>query len=199
MDNERPDELSHSGVKRRSGRYPYGSGDVPYQHEPWFEGFGEGGVSSSPYAQELWYNNFDYGGTKSYQRAPWFCDEVLKLKKQGLSEKDICKKLTPKDAPIDKKTGKPKEMSINELRSRVTVSRNAKQQSLISQAEKLKATGMSNTAIAIEMFNDASKESTVRNLLDPSAREKADVTFKTMNMLKDEVGKKEFIETYKKI
>ena len=194
MDNERPDEVFHYGTKRESGRYPYGSGDVPYQHEPWFEGFGEGGVSSSPYAQELWYNNFDYGGTKSYQRAPWFCDEVLKLKKQGLSEKDICKKLTPKDAPIDKKTGKPKEMSINELRSRVTVSRNAKQQSLISQAEKLKATGMSNTAIATEMFGDASKESTVRNLLDPSAREKSDVTFKTMNMLKDEVDKKEFID-----
>lgn len=30
------DELEHSGVKRRSGRYPWGSGDVPYQHE---EGF----------------------------------------------------------------------------------------------------------------------------------------------------------------
>ena len=194
MDNQTPDELIHSGVKRRSGRYPYGSGDVPYQHEPWFEGFGEGGVSSSPYAQELWYNNFDYGGTKSYQRAPWFCDEVHKLKKQGLTEKDICKKLTPKDAPIDKKTGKPKEMSINELRSRVTVSRNAKQQSLISQAEKLKATGMSQTAIAIEMFGDASKESTVRNLLDPSAREKADLTFQTMNMLKDEVEKKDFVD-----
>ena len=28
--------LEHSGVKRRSGRYPWGSGDVPYQHE---EGF----------------------------------------------------------------------------------------------------------------------------------------------------------------
>ena len=26
------DELMHYGVKRRSGRYPWGSGDTPYQH-----------------------------------------------------------------------------------------------------------------------------------------------------------------------
>lgn len=28
--------IAHSGVKRRSGRHPYGSGEIPYQHEPWF-------------------------------------------------------------------------------------------------------------------------------------------------------------------
>ena len=27
------DELMHYGIKRRSGRYPWGSGDNPYQHE----------------------------------------------------------------------------------------------------------------------------------------------------------------------
>lgn len=30
------DELSHIGVKRRSGRYPWGSGEEPFQHESWF-------------------------------------------------------------------------------------------------------------------------------------------------------------------
>ncbi len=30
------DELEHSGVKRESGRYEWGSGEIPYQHEPWF-------------------------------------------------------------------------------------------------------------------------------------------------------------------
>ena len=28
--------LAQSGVKRKSGRYRWGSGDTPYQHEPWF-------------------------------------------------------------------------------------------------------------------------------------------------------------------
>ena len=26
----------HSGVKHRSGRYKFGTGEIPYQHEPWF-------------------------------------------------------------------------------------------------------------------------------------------------------------------
>ena len=28
--------IAHSGVKRKSGRYEWGSGEVPYQHETWF-------------------------------------------------------------------------------------------------------------------------------------------------------------------
>lgn len=31
--------LLHTGVKRKSGRYPYGSGEYPYQHEAWFQGW----------------------------------------------------------------------------------------------------------------------------------------------------------------
>ena len=30
------DELIHEGVKRRSGRYEWGSGENPFQHESWF-------------------------------------------------------------------------------------------------------------------------------------------------------------------
>ena len=29
-------EFMHEGVKRRSGRYEWGSGENPYQHEPWY-------------------------------------------------------------------------------------------------------------------------------------------------------------------
>lgn len=28
--------LAHEGTKRHSGRFPYGSGENPYQHEPWY-------------------------------------------------------------------------------------------------------------------------------------------------------------------
>ena len=28
--------FGHYGKKRRSGRYAWGSGDIPYQHEAWF-------------------------------------------------------------------------------------------------------------------------------------------------------------------
>ena len=33
MENPSFDELMHYGTKRHSGRYPWGSGDNPYQHE----------------------------------------------------------------------------------------------------------------------------------------------------------------------
>ena len=34
--NEYLDELAHYGTPRHSGRYPWGSGENPYQHESWF-------------------------------------------------------------------------------------------------------------------------------------------------------------------
>jgi transcriptional regulator with XRE-family HTH domain len=33
------DYILHSGVKRKSGRYEWGSGEYPYQHEAWFQGW----------------------------------------------------------------------------------------------------------------------------------------------------------------
>ena len=33
--------ILHSGTKRHSGRYKWGSGENPYQHEPWFKGWGD--------------------------------------------------------------------------------------------------------------------------------------------------------------
>ena len=61
------DVIIHYGVKRRSGRYPWGSGDNPYQHDPNFEP-----EFDSPQA---------------------FLNRVRELKKQGLSEKEIADSL----------------------------------------------------------------------------------------------------------
>lgn len=33
------DYILHAGVKRKSGRYEWGSGEYPYQHEAWFQGW----------------------------------------------------------------------------------------------------------------------------------------------------------------
>lgn len=33
------DYILHTGVKRKSGRYEWGSGEYPYQHEEWFQGW----------------------------------------------------------------------------------------------------------------------------------------------------------------
>ena len=192
--------LAHIGVARRSGRYPWGSGDNPYQHEDWFAGF-------------------DYGDNE-YDREPWFCDEVAKLRGQGYTPKEIAKMLTPKNSykttiaekdnlelgikkgdkvfKLDE-NGKliPKEMTVDELRARNSVSLKAKKQQEINTALKLKEKGMSTTAIAEKMFGDKSKESTVRNLLAPNAMEKATAIDNTTKMLKEAVDQKKFIDVGK--
>ena len=51
------DSFMHYGQKHRSGRFPYGSGEFPYQHEPWFQGFGKAGSNQgrtlNAYVSEL--------------------------------------------------------------------------------------------------------------------------------------------------
>lgn len=59
--------LEHVGVKRRSGRYPWGSGEIPYQHEPGF-----------PF-------NPPYSTPKD------FLDDLHKMKKNGLTEREMVK------------------------------------------------------------------------------------------------------------
>ena len=64
MDFSNDISLQHAGVKHKSGRFPYGSGEFPYQHEPWFKGFGTGKGSSgkklSDYTHDLRAQGIDY-------------------------------------------------------------------------------------------------------------------------------------------
>lgn len=60
--------LAHYGTKRHSGRYPWGSGEDPYQHEP------------------------NYGNNKSDFATPKeFLDDYERLKKAGVKETEIAK------------------------------------------------------------------------------------------------------------
>ena len=194
------DYLMHYGVARRSGRYPWGSGDNPYQHENWFAGF-------------------EYDDSE-YDREPWFCDEVSKLESQGYSQKEIARMLTPKNSykttvaekddpsqgikkgdvvfKLDENNNLIfKEMTVDELRARRSVSLKAKKQDEINTALKLKEKGLSNTAIAEKMYGDKSKESNVRNLLAPNAMEKATAIDETTKMLKQAVDTKQFVDVGK--
>ena len=66
-------DLMHYGTKRHSGRYPYGSGENPYQHENWFR-WGSGD-NSTQYESE-------------------FLKQIDELKSQGITqETDIAKAL----------------------------------------------------------------------------------------------------------
>ena len=63
------DELMHYGMPRRSGRYPWGSGDSPYQHSGDFlsrvEELIDKGMSEKDIAEYMEVSTTDYRTLKS--------------------------------------------------------------------------------------------------------------------------------------
>ncbi len=129
-----------------------------------------------------------YGTPRHSGRYPWgsgadpeqmhksFLTDVDGMKKKGLSEVQIAQAMG---------------ITTTQLRARKTISINSQKQSKIRQAERLRATGMSNVAISREMHIN---ESSVRALLAPGQKQKADVLQTTASMLRDQVAKKGLID-----
>lgn len=120
---------------------------------------------------------FEYGsGENPFQHGASFRSVYSELKKQGFTEKDIAEYMG---------------MSTSELRSKNTVERAAEQAAKISRVKRLKEKGYSNTQIAEKM---GIPESTVRNYLKDSYAEKTKILDSTVDMLKDEVAKKTYLD-----
>jgi hypothetical protein len=129
-----------------------------------------------------------YGILRRSGRYPWnsgkdentrnriFLDTINELKAKGLSEKEIAQGF---------------DCSIRELRSGKEEALAQQKQSKIAMAQRLKDKGYSNVAIGEHM---GVNESTVRSLLAPGAKDKADVLNSTAKMLKNEVDEKGMID-----
>lgn len=145
------DYLSHYGTPRRSGRYPWGSGD---------------NVPETPISKR----NID------------FLDRLQALRKEGMSDPDICRAMGigtyDRDGNFRPSTG--------QLRAKNTIAKAEIKQAEIIMAQALKDKGWSNNAIAERM--ELSGESAVRNLLAEGAQAKASATMNTAEMLKRQVG-----------
>jgi len=146
--NEEQNELYHYGIKRKSGRYPWGSGQTPEE------------------------------------RGQTFLKMLDDLRKQGISDTDIAKQFSSKEHPFN----------TTHLRATISIAQNAKKAADIAQAERLKEKGLSNSAIAERMYGSKSKESNVRALLAPGAKDRADVLTATADMLRARVDKDGFID-----
>lgn len=140
MDLTHEEYLSHYGILRKSGRYPWGSGDTPNQ------------------------------------RNRMFLDEYKTLKKQGLTDAQIAEGFDLKT----KQLLAAKSIASNQLRS-----------ANISQAQRLRDSGTSVSAIGREM---GVNESTVRGWLAPGAKDKADVLQTTAAFLKEQVDSKGLVD-----
>jgi hypothetical protein len=106
-----------------------------------------------------------------------FFQNVDQLKKEGLSEAEIAKAMGLE--------------STTRLRAVRTIALNEQRQAQVTQAQRLKDTGMSNVAIGIEM---GAPESTVRNWLAPGAKDRGDNLTAISNMLKTEADRHVYLD-----
>lgn len=133
--------LEQYGTPRHSGRYPWGSGEHPYQR----------------YAD--------------------FLGNVQKMKNQGWDQKTIAKQMG---------------MTTTVLRAKISVANDELRKERVAMAMKLKAKGYSNPAIAKRM--GLPSESSVRSLLNPKSNERSEQTAKLMEILKNTVEEKKYVD-----
>jgi biotin operon repressor len=129
-----------------------------------------------------------YGILRKSGRYPWgsggpetatnrsFLGYVTQLQKEGLSEAEIASGMG---------------ITTTQLRASKSIAKNAERQANINMATRLKDKGLSNVAIGERMNLP---ESSVRSLLDPSAKDKADILMSTSNMLRDQVNEKKYLD-----
>lgn len=122
-------------------------------------------------------------GNAAYQHERNFRTTVSALRNSGMKDVDIAKHL---------QIG-----NVSDLRARISKSKERVHAYEVAFAKKLKAKGMSNTAIAKRMFNDEGKESTVRNLLKEGNARKDRIFEETTQALKDELERHPFLDVGK--
>lgn len=129
-----------------------------------------------------------YGILRRSGRYPWgsggpeiassksFLGYVAQLQKEKLTEAEIAEGMG---------------ITTTQLRAAKSIARNEERQANINMATRLKDKGMSNVAIGERM---GLPESSVRALLAPGIKDKADILTTTANMLKEEVANKKYID-----
>lgn len=115
-------------------------------------------------------------GGDPYQRAIGWREHVRELKKEGLSDLEIAEH---------------EGIKTTQLRARIALAKSDAWNAERNQAITLKDKGYSNVEIGKKMGRN---ESSIRNLLNPVLAERADITNKTAQMLKENVDKHRFID-----
>ena len=98
--SENEEAIAHYGVKRRSGRYPWGSGENPYQHSADFlarvESLTKEGKAEKDIAKELGMTTTDLRmqvRVAKHERRALEADRARSLREDGLSLQEIANKM----------------------------------------------------------------------------------------------------------
>lgn len=123
---------------------------------------------------------YRYGsGDSAYQHVKNFQTTVRSLRKRGWSDTQIAKHM---------------QMNSTEFRAKTSQNKEQIKAYEVAMAKKLKAKGMSTTAIARRLYNDPKKESTVRNLLKEAEAPKKKKFSSTEEALKAELEKHRMLD-----
>ena len=115
-------------------------------------------------------------GDNPYQHEIGFRDQVKSMKNAGMSEKEIADYY---------------KMSISQLRSSITISKEKQTALNVAQAHKYKDHGYSNTEIA-KLMNTT--ESNIRNWLKKSEDDFKHTTANVADVLRDEIKEKKYLD-----
>lgn len=150
--------------------------DIWAEEEDFLEHVGRSVLDGAPIGS----GRYRYGsGDSAYQHVKNFQTTVRSLRKKGMTDNEIAKHM---------------QMNSSEFRAKISQNKEQVKAYEVAMAKKLKAKGMSNVAIAMRLYKDPSKESTVRNLLKESSKRKNKVFENTMDILKNELEKHRMLD-----
>lgn len=150
--------------------------DIWAEEEDFLEHVGRSVLDGAPIGS----GRYRYGsGDSAYQHVKNFQTTVRSLRKKGMTDNEIAKHM---------------QMNSSEFRAKISQNKEQVKAYEVAMAKKLKAKGMSNVAIAMRLYKDPNKESTVRNLLKESSKRKDKVFENTMDILKNELEKHRMLD-----
>ena len=145
--------------------------DVFAEEEDFLEHVGRSVLDGAPIGS----GRYRYGsGDSAYQHVKNFQTTVRTLRKKGMTDNEIAKHM---------------QMNSSQFRSKISQNREQVHAYEVAMAKKLKEKGMSNVAIAMRLYKDPKKESTVRNLISEGNKRKNKAFENTENTLKAELEK----------
>lgn len=140
------DILMHYGVKRRSGRYPWGSGDDPYQHSGDFlsriETLQKSGRTEKQIAEELGLTTTELRVQKrlaAHERRQLEVDRARSLKEDGLSTSEIGRIMGKNESSIRSLLDSNRAENANKAKNTAEILK-----------EELKTKGMLDVGVGVE-------------------------------------------------
>lgn len=199
MNEVAKDILAHYGIKRRSGRYPWGSGKDPYQHGGDFLARVEQAIDiNSPVEGNAPYR---YGVKKRLGKYPWgdengdyktsedFLKQVEAYRKEKITYTDPETGETYSgETAVSRMMGMD---STSEFRLACQVAISERRRLEVDRVKSLKSDGYSNSEIARIMGKN---ESTIRSLLDENREANMNAAKNTADFLREQINEKGIID-----